>query len=199
MHCWRIEGGPEPRADRNETLVSYGLRMAYGSESPYYIQAAQVLVRRVDDAIVWSSPHFFVPPGLWGIGIGEDFLDRLVAGESSVFAAGAPLEGIEHLVVRIPVQRSSSGAVRKEGADLTQMYRAAGFREAFPFARDAERDGAIEAHPGDPIRVGALDFDDGFDSRWLVRCVDARCPLWGDGARVRTPAFAIIAAVRAGP
>ena len=199
MHCWRIQDGPEPRADRNETLVSYGLRMAYGGEIPYYIQAAQVLVRRVDDAIVWSAPHFFVPPGLWGIGIGEDFLDRLVAGESSVFAAGAPLEGIEHLVVRIPVPRSSSGAVRKEGADLTQMYRAAGFREAFPYARDPGSHGAIEAHPGDPIRVGALDFDDGFDSRWLVRCVDARCPLWGDGARMRTPAFTIIAAVRAAP
>jgi hypothetical protein len=176
MHCWRLEGGAEPRDGLD--VVSYSLQMRYQAAAPYHIQAAQVLVRRSGKAALWDARQFFVPPGLWGIGIGEDFLDRLVAGRGPVFDPGGPLAGIDHLVVRIAVPAGTNAAARKEGSDLTQMYRAAGFREVLP-ARAAGVLGGetILAHPADPIRVGDGVFADGDASRWLVRCVEGRCTL----------------------
>jgi hypothetical protein len=88
----------------------------------------------VGGAVAWDAADFFVPPGLWGIGIGENFLDLLTSGGGKLFAAGGMLASADSLLVRFRVHDSASVgyAARKTSADLTQMYRAAGFSERAP-------------------------------------------------------------------
>jgi hypothetical protein len=124
MHCWQLRENRAPRPD--ETVISYHLRVVYES-AEYQVQAGVIVGQVLGDLFVWDSNNFFVPPGLWGIGIGEDFLDRLVAGRGAVFESG-PLRGASHLVVS--VARPKRGhAAKKESADIAQLYRAAGFSE----------------------------------------------------------------------
>lgn len=184
-HCWQLQNGRSPRAvaDRyRELFVSYRLRTtyrAYGQEShAYLVQAAQVIARVPTGAPIafWDSREFFVPPGLWGMGIGEDFLTRLGRGEG-------PLVAAEHLVVRIPVDLGATAAARKEGADDTQLYRGTGFLEL----QRRER-GALWLHGRELLLPEILDLpEDGFGSRWLVRCVPGKCPEHDRGRGVKIP------------
>ncbi|HEY7233232.1 MAG TPA: hypothetical protein VH539_03735 [Gemmatimonadaceae bacterium] len=172
-HCWQLQGGRSPRttAAYSEKLVSYRLcttYRAYGQdEHAYLVQAAQVIARMPNETSVamWDARDFFVPPGLWGVGIGEDFLSRISRGEG-------PLSAADHLVVRIPVDRNATVAARKEGADDTQLYRGVGFLELLP-----REQGALWMHDHVLVKPSALQLeDDGFDSRFMVRCVAGRCP-----------------------
>ncbi|HKW11525.1 MAG TPA: hypothetical protein VJO33_14165 [Gemmatimonadaceae bacterium] len=172
-HCWQLQSGRAPRTTDaySEKLVSYRLcttYRAYGEdEHAYLVQAAQVIARMPNETSIamWDARDFFVPPGLWGVGIGEDFLSRLSRGEG-------PLSAADHLLVRIPVDRNATVAARKEGADDTQLYRGVGFLELLPRA-----EGALWMHDRLLVRSSALQLDDdGFDSRFLVRCVAGRCP-----------------------
>ena len=160
MSCWTLAAGRAP--GEGEHLVSYELAMQYQNFEPYRVQAAQVIVRFAERAALWDSRDFYVPPGLWGTGIGGDFLDRLEHAPTSLFNA-------KYLVVRIELEQ---GASRKARADETQLYRSRGFAEAtirndrielgsFSLSRDA-----IAANAPTPITNLA-------DSRWLVRAVSS--------------------------
>ena len=132
--AWRLQqpaDGTAPPADR--TVISYTLCLPYGlDQRRYTVQAAQARMIVRGSAATWTVRDFFVPPGLWGIGIGEDFLDRLVKGEGPMFATGGPLHGVHHLIVRVgdASERARGASARKLVADVTQLYRAAGFRES---------------------------------------------------------------------
>ncbi|MGH7446316.1 MAG: hypothetical protein ACRELT_02070, partial [Longimicrobiales bacterium] len=82
---------------------------------------------------------FFVPPGLWGIGIGEDFLRRLRQRQT--------IDGAHH-VVRLRRADGTDPAAAKQLADQLRMYRSAGF---------------VEDAAGIDTRAAAA------DSIWLVR------------------------------
>ncbi|MDX1546906.1 MAG: hypothetical protein R3247_07960 [Rhodothermales bacterium] len=113
--CWTEERGGPP-----DSFISYDLLLPYDTDFP--VQAALVrilLLRRTNAAAaehiaVWDAADFYVPPGLWGIGIGSDFLRRMIRNE-------AALETLSHLVVRLVVPKG-----RDQAVDL-QMYRTAGF------------------------------------------------------------------------
>lgn len=184
-HSWDLQSGRQPQttAEFAERIVSYRLRTsyrAYGQEEHVYlVQAAQVIVRSPSGARIalWDNRDFFVPPGLWGVGIGEDFISRLSRGEG-------PLHDADHLIVRIRVDRNATIAERKEGADDTQLYRGTGFLELLP--RESERVTAESSktanaqflwlHDRKLISLADLHIDDfGYDSRFLVRCVAGKC------------------------
>ena len=129
MHCWRLHGLPLPRKERNERFLSFSLAMRYHGRTAYHIQAAQLLMRQVGSTAMWDAEHFFVPPGLWGIGIGGRFLSRIASPSGPAFSADGPLHGIDRLLVRITSPRHPSRARMKEVADLVQLYRDTGFRE----------------------------------------------------------------------
>lgn len=170
-HCWDLQHGrPILQTDAfAETLVSYRLcttYRAYGQEEhAYLVQAAQVIARAPRDSrvAVWDSCDFFVPPGLWGVGIGEDFLSRLSRGEG-------PLQEAEHLLVHIGVDRNETVASRKEHADDTQLYRCAGFLEL-----PMREDGALVLHGRELLHPNVVSYN-APGSRWMVRCVAGRCP-----------------------
>ena len=130
MHCWRLHGLPMPETDGHERFLSFALAMRYRGRTAYHIQAAQVLLRQIGPIAIWDAEHFFVPPGLWGIGIGGRFLARITSPNAAAVAPDGPLHGVDRLLVRITSPRHPSRATMKEVADLAQLYRDAGFRQA---------------------------------------------------------------------
>jgi hypothetical protein len=162
MHCWRLHGLPMPDASRQEHLLSFALAMRYGDQQAYRVQAAQVMVRRAGTAAVWDAEHFFVPPGLWGIGIGGRFLARLTSPDES--GPGGPLEGVDRLLVRIAAGEQPSRAAMKETADLAQLYRDAGFREVRSRRLDAHTV-ALDVEGSTPLTI-PFDRSQGREREW---------------------------------
>ncbi|MGH7616579.1 MAG: hypothetical protein ACREPM_05065, partial [Gemmatimonadaceae bacterium] len=134
MHCWRLDKTRHRALREHEIMVEFNIHMHYENPyppgvDPYKVQAALARVRLEKDGgaliAVWTAEDFYVPPGLWGMGIGERFLDLLVKQDNEELG----VKDVASLLVAIPEAAQSRGAVRKEGADLTTMYRAAGFCE----------------------------------------------------------------------
>jgi hypothetical protein len=125
--AWRQKGGTWPVPGKE--LLSFRLRMGYGGAEPYSVQAALVVVERHDGALFWDADDFFVPPGLWGVGIGGDFLRKL--GDGRVVGSDATL-----LVARIQAAASRGTAARQQLANEMQLYRSAGFTEVEPVIVD---------------------------------------------------------------
>jgi hypothetical protein len=119
MEAWKRRGCAGPGKD--DKVVSYSLAMKYrGFAPPYDVQAAQVIGRIVDDTFVWDADDFFVPPGLWGVGIGRDFLRKLQDAKEN------PL-GVARLLVRIRVEGETASAAGTRAAGDMQLYRSSDF------------------------------------------------------------------------
>ncbi|MBR9988410.1 MAG: patatin-like phospholipase family protein [Gemmatimonadetes bacterium] len=131
LQCWNVDRGAEITGSddaRNVTFTEYRLRLRYGSLPAFQIQAALVRSMRLHDGTThWMTRDFYVPPGLWGIGIGEDFLRSLVKRAAS---AGTAIH------VRIPVSASTDAGALKTIADESQLYRSAGFVAFEPATED---------------------------------------------------------------
>jgi hypothetical protein len=171
MHCWRLHGLPLPVAARHERLLSFALAMRYHGQTAYHVQAAQLLVRQTDGIAAWDADHFFVPPGLWGIGIGGRFLSRLVVPDADSIADGGPLFGVQRLLVRISAPRHTSRTAAKEVADLAQLYRDAGFRETRARRIDA-REVRFDDWEAPPVQVVFEQTAGREREWWFVRNVD---------------------------
>ncbi|WNG14666.1 patatin-like phospholipase family protein [Cystobacter fuscus] len=145
MSCWVAQGGRKPRP--HERLLSYILHLPHGGRPEYHIQAAQLLVRTHQDregearpllwsggggperrVVLWQGDDFYVPPGLGGAGIGEDFL-RLITEEPVLPGI---VEPGSVLAVRLQVDREATAAWQKRWADALHLYHAEGFSEPDP-------------------------------------------------------------------
>ncbi|KFA87087.1 patatin-like phospholipase family protein [Archangium violaceum] len=157
MSCWRYQGGrfardetpedtPTPGQVPLERLISYQLKMPCEGEPQYFIQAAQLIARThhsdgkplLWDAdgsggrlvMVWQGDDFYVPPGLWGAGIREDFLRRITTSQEPHDTFGISSGTL--MAVRILVDREASAARRHRWAEDVQFYRSHGFEEPGP-------------------------------------------------------------------
>ncbi len=128
MRCWK-QAHPEVLLD-GQTVLPFLLRLEYRSYE-YEVQAAQVVVSRVDVNLVWDADHFFVPPGLWGVGIGEHFLRQMQT--RRIMESGSDPARLERLYVRITIDPAGGLAAKKSAANEIQLYRSAGFE---PVATD---------------------------------------------------------------
>jgi hypothetical protein len=158
MQAWLQGGGVWPVPGKK--LISYRLRMAYAGAEPYRVQAAQVIVERSGKGLFWDSRDFFVPAGLWGVGIGSDFLRHLTAG-------GLGTSG-SMLAARIEVPVSRGNLQRQALANELQLYRSAGFTEVEPKVRDGIAVltiGATSAAIPGKLAAGAEDVL----RHWMVR------------------------------
>lgn len=122
MTCWRqerreTESVPPPGA----RFIGYELCL-WDPAPAYRVQVAQVLVQELGSVVAWNADDFYVPPGLWGTGIGEQFLRALAR-------RGVPECRAAYLLVRLPAPQSPTAAARKHPADETQLYRSCGFAE----------------------------------------------------------------------
>jgi hypothetical protein len=155
MSSWLQQGSPRPGADQR--VVSFRLRMVYRGEQKYSVQAAQVIVRPAGETLVWNAGDFFVPPGLWGIGIGNAFLEKL--GAASLDGLASPGEAPPRfLAVEVRYDAES----KKRGADELQLYRGAGFCEA------PVQDGWITWAGERLVDVSAHAVRPGESVRWMV-------------------------------
>jgi hypothetical protein len=199
MSCWRYQGGrpardetPEADQPRNQTpvemLISYQLKLPCEGKPQYYIQAAQLIARtRHGDGspllwdadgsggrqvMVWRADDFYVPPGLWGAGIREDFLRRITTSpellDPTIFGERIFSRGTLQ-AVRLLVDREASAARRHRWADEVQFYRSLGFEEPAAelkqwLSTDLERE--LNADPALPWNRRG---DEHWLPYWLVR------------------------------
>lgn len=163
MEAWERQGGRRPGA--GETVISYSLRMQYrGYKPPYEVQAAQAIVRMAGDAMVWKAEDFFVPPGLWGVGIGEDFLRHLGEGDGPLPA--------RQLLVQVRLEGADGRGSRAEVADTLQLYRSAGFDSVAEAQVPEEVRNATGPDAKSPAEQGAT----GPRFRWMRADVVRRTP-----------------------
>jgi GNAT superfamily N-acetyltransferase len=119
---WKRMNAEDPQRGTDKTVYSYDLRLTLQSEAsedhPYYVQAGLAFVDLRDPRIArWSAKEFFVPPGLWGSGIGEKFLNKLLK------ELRAP-----RCEVTVERQKRTDLASRQERNDLIAFYKRAGFQ-----------------------------------------------------------------------
>ena len=141
-------------------VLSYNLRMIYEQRQQYRIQAAQLIAERAGPVLAWKVDDFFVPPGLWGIGIGSDFLATLRDARHN------DLPGVRHLVVRVSSDSRAGAAARKQAADEMQLYRTAGFREA-----DLAGESLVVGEQSVPLPPGWT-AGDLSETQWMVATVE---------------------------
>jgi hypothetical protein len=119
------------------------------------LQLAVLLCEQFDNdgrvMMSWDADNFYVPPGLWGMGIGNQFLTKL--GELNV-----------ELWVRIRKPQINSWTSRKTAADLAQMYRSAGYAGG-PVVNAAENR---------PLPAALLPIENWRTYRWLYRRGEGR-------------------------
>ena len=129
--AWRIWRRTKPRYHTaNKTLFSCDLVLRNEAEPSALLVSVQVALAFVEirqSTARWHHDDFFVPPGLWGSGIGGRVLGRLCEGLKN--------RGVVEFVVELAADRpgdnskqvrSDEGA-RRELTDLIAFYKSAGF------------------------------------------------------------------------
>ena len=141
MSAWRQQHPEALAPDRY--FLPYLMRLRYLGGT-YAVQAAQVVVAWEEGHLAWNVEDFYVPPGLWGVGIGQNFLRSL---------RSEPPEGMSPdgcFFVRLRVTSGAGASAKKRIANEVQLYRSAGFSEVahgdVPLA--VRRALAFEASPG---------------------------------------------------
>jgi len=121
--CWTREHGSAATAN-GRRVIAYRLGLPReDAGEPHYIQAGLVRVALSDGCASWDARDFYVPPGLWGVGIGRDFL-RLLTDQASWPTDTRP----RRLRVRIRGTAEQSASERKSRANEAQLYVTSGFR-----------------------------------------------------------------------
>lgn len=151
--CWTLARRPVPRRSLGERLIGFDMTLGQPGGAPLTVQAALLLVRPVDRVLFWDADNFFVPPGLWGAGVGEAFLDRLLESLSSPGTSSA----YTHLLVRTTWDEEGGAPEAKAETDQVQLYRAAGFTTV---CADPEGTVVTVASPGPRVDVRRLDEPD---------------------------------------
>jgi hypothetical protein len=137
--------GP-PLADR--MVLSYWVRLGGNSLRGRDVRMARLIGQRNWNAagapgemLVWHYGTFVVADGMWGVGIGQDFLERLdtLDSEGKDGRGGA---GIRHFLVKLERPREATASQKQALATEMQLYRSAGFRKVTP------ADGTVIASDG---------------------------------------------------
>lgn len=127
---WHERHVPPPETrDQNQvskSVYSYTMNLRKpGDPQPTPVQVGLLLVREVKDATpiwTWSSDDFFVPPSLWGAGIGGAFLGQFLR------KARADTS-VKRLVVLVkaPTNRNDPGSWA-DRVSYVEFYKKQGFR-----------------------------------------------------------------------
>jgi hypothetical protein len=132
---WNRMNAENPGRAKGQTVYSYDLQLTdqgQGTDRHHPVQVGLVFLdRSADDTVAsWTVDEFFVPPSLWGAGLGAKFLYKLLG----VLKA----EGVKHCEVRIEPREQSEDvafpwsertdvASRQQLNDLLAFYQRAQF------------------------------------------------------------------------
>jgi GNAT superfamily N-acetyltransferase len=80
---WRRMNKADPAREKEKTLYSFDLKLILqrqqGADVDYQVQAGLAFLDLSDKPLArWTNEEFFVPPSLWGAGLGAKFLDKLL-------------------------------------------------------------------------------------------------------------------------
>ncbi len=89
------------------------------------MQAGLAAVTTLGTHVAWTSDDFFVPPSLWGAGIGGAFLLALLDEVETSFT-------LCHVIVKAPPMGQAYQLARDDRHAFVEQYRKVGFREARP-------------------------------------------------------------------
>ena len=114
------------------------------------LQVGLIAVRHRGTAVGWTSNDFFVPPSLWGSGLGWYFLKNLLKElcERSQWC---------YVIVKMPPEGSRHQVALDDRRAFLQQYRKAGFREHSLVTKDPRA-------PLDESLIGELGFDKNNDT-----------------------------------
>jgi len=131
---WKRMHAPHPEHGTGKTVYSYDLKLTQqsqeGQDIPYHVQAGLAFLDLSDNTLArWNVEDFFMPPSLWGAGLGAKFLNELLATLKE--------EGVKRCEVAVEAPKESDGAVewlkrtdlasRQQLNDLLAFYQRANF------------------------------------------------------------------------
>jgi hypothetical protein len=131
---WKRMHASHPEHGTGKTVYSYDLKLTQQSEEgqdiPYHVQAGLAFLDLSDKTLArWNVEDFFMPPSLWGAGLGAKFLDKLLATLKA--------EKVERCEVAVEAPKENDGAVawlkrtdiasRQQLNDLLAFYQRANF------------------------------------------------------------------------
>jgi GNAT superfamily N-acetyltransferase len=131
---WKRMHQQDPEHGKDKTVYSYDLKLTQQSEEgqdiPYYVQAGLAFLDLSEKTLArWNVEDFFVPPSLWGAGLGAKFLNQLLARLKA--------EKLERCEVAVEAPKESDGAFewlkrtdlasRQQLNDLLAFYQRANF------------------------------------------------------------------------
>ena len=121
---WKRMNEQDPGHGTGKTVYSYDLKLTLqrqdGEDRLYYIQAGLAFLDLSGRMLVrWTAEEFFVPPSLWGAGIGEKFLNDLLGKLKG--------EGFKRCEVTVELQKRTDVASSQQRNDLIAFYQRANF------------------------------------------------------------------------
>lgn len=140
-HGWSASGLSAAWTGR--TLYQYLLPQPNPVGEPTQMEVGIVAVREQAGAVGWTSDDFFVPPSLWGTGIGWYFLRGLLIQCKVQTPANATARpGNCYVVVKAPTQNDRNQVSLEDRRSFIEQYRKMGFRQRVSDEREQD---AIEA------------------------------------------------------
>lgn len=132
IYWTRVSGAIPSRT----TVYSFDLNLTLQRQQPpdleHSVQAGLAFVDSpADKTARWANEEFFIPPSLWGAGLGAVFLDKLLVelkkdGFDRCEVTVKPPKRVSGKVVREWLERTDL-ASRQQRADLLAFYQRAGF------------------------------------------------------------------------
>jgi GNAT superfamily N-acetyltransferase len=134
---WKRMHERDPNREKGKTVYSFDLKLTLqrpqDKDTEYEIQAGLAFVDVSAEPIArWTNEEFFVPPSLWGAGLGAKFLDKLLIQlkkekfDRCEVAVEPPERTADDKVVFEWLKRTDL-ASRQQRADLLAFYQRAGF------------------------------------------------------------------------
>jgi GNAT superfamily N-acetyltransferase len=137
---WWKERSTQPRRWEGKALYQNLLLMPRVGQAPLEMQVGIVAVTEHGDHAGWTSNDFFVPPSLWGAGIGWYFLDELLNQLAGRFTHS-------YVVVKAPPVDAQHALALDDRRSFIEQYRKIGYREQLPG----------DNRPGDPTDAALVD------------------------------------------
>jgi GNAT superfamily N-acetyltransferase len=134
---WTRMHAQDPNREIGKAIFSFDLKLTLqqpkGKDAEYKIQAGLAFLDLSAKPIArWTNEEFFVPPSLWGAGLGATFLDKLLIElkrrkfDGCEVAVEPPERTADDKVVFEWLERTDL-ASRQQRADLIAFYQRAGF------------------------------------------------------------------------
>jgi hypothetical protein len=147
---WWKERSTQPRSWHGKTLFQSLLLLPRPDKEPLPMQVGIVAVTTNGPDAGWTSDDFFVPPSLWGAGIGWYFLDELLNTLGASFTRC-------YVVVKAPPVDAQHRVAMDDRRGFIEQYRKIGFREQLA-------EGAPGEEPLDATLTLALGLERGVDT-----------------------------------